>query len=89
MKQSRATGIPAKVMIGQPALETGRGKREICGADGSQRCNLFGIKASGNWIGKTVVVATTEYVNGLAQKKLEKFWAYDSYEESLRDYAIG
>ena len=84
---SRATGIPAKFMLGQAALETGWGKREIRGADGSASHNLFGIKATGNWSGKTVEVATTEYVNGVAQKKMEKFRAYDSYADSFRDYA--
>ena len=43
---SRATGIPAKFMLGQAALETGWGKREIRGADGSNSFNLFGIKAT-------------------------------------------
>ena len=84
---ARATGIPAKFMLGQAALETGWGKREIRGADGSTSHNLFGIKATGNWTGKTVEVATTEYVNGVAQKKMEKFRAYDSYADSFRDYA--
>ena len=84
---SRATGIPAKFMLGQAALETGWGKREIRGADGSTSHNLFGIKATGNWTGKTVEVATTEYVNGVAQKRMEKFRAYDSYADSFRDYA--
>ena len=84
---SRVTGIPAKFMLGQAALETGWGKREIRGADGSTSHNLFGIKATGNWTGKTVEVATTEYVNGVAQKKMEKFRAYDSYADSFRDYA--
>jgi len=84
---ARATGIPAKFMLGQAALETGWGKREIRGADGSSSHNLFGIKATGNWTGKTVEVATTEYVNGVAQKKMEKFRAYDSYADSFRDYA--
>jgi flagellar protein FlgJ len=84
---SRATGIPAKFMLGQAALETGWGKREIRGADGSASHNLFGIKATGNWTGRTVEVATTEYVNGVPQKKMEKFRAYDSYADSFRDYA--
>ena len=84
---ARTTGIPAKFMLGQAALETGWGKREIRGADGSTSHNLFGIKATGNWTGKTVQVATTEYVNGVAQKKMEKFRAYDSYGDSFRDYA--
>ena len=32
-------------------------------------------------------MATTEYVNGAAQKVLAKFRAYDSYEDSFRDFA--
>ncbi len=84
---SRSTGIPAKFMLGQAALETGWGKREIRGADGSNSHNLFGIKASANWTGRTVEVATTEYVNGVPQKRMEKFRAYDSYADSFRDYA--
>ena len=84
---SQSTGIPAKFMLGQAALETGWGKHEIRGADGTPSHNLFGIKATGHWTGKTVEVATTEYVNGVAQKKMEKFRAYDSYADSFRDYA--
>ena len=84
---SRSTGIPAKFMLGQAALETGWGKREIRGADGSNSHNLFGIKAGANWTGRTVEVATTEYVNGVPQKHMEKFRAYDSYADSFRDYA--
>jgi peptidoglycan hydrolase FlgJ len=84
---SRATGIPAKFMLGQAALESGWGKREILGADGSTSHNLFGIKATGGWKGKVVEVATTEYVNGVPQTRMEKFRAYDSYADSFRDYA--
>lgn len=84
---SRTTGIPAKFMLGQAALETGWGKREIRGADGSNSHNLFGIKAGSGWKGKVVEVATTEYVNGVPQLKREKFRAYDSYADSFRDYA--
>lgn len=84
---SRTTGIPAKFMLAQAALESGWGRKEILHADGSTSHNLFGIKATGNWTGKTVEVATTEYVNGVAQKKMEKFRAYDSYADSFRDYA--
>jgi flagellar protein FlgJ len=84
---SRATGIPAKFMLGQAALETGWGKREIRGSDGSNSHNLFGIKAGADWKGKVVEVATTEYVNGAPQLKREKFRAYDSYADSFRDYA--
>jgi peptidoglycan hydrolase FlgJ len=84
---SRATGIPAHFMVGQAALETGWGKREIRGADGSPSYNLFNIKAGRNWNGPTVSAVTTEYVNGAAVKTTEKFRAYSSYAESFRDYA--
>lgn len=84
---SRATGVPAKFMLGQAALESGWGKREIKGADGTTSHNLFGIKAGSNWTGKTVDVATTEYVNGRATRKIERFRAYDSYADSFKDYA--
>lgn len=84
---SRTTGIPAKFMLGQAALESGWGKKEILMADGSTSHNLFGIKAGPGWKGKTVDAVTTEYVDGVAQKRVEKFRAYDSYADSFRDYA--
>jgi flagellar protein FlgJ len=84
---SRTTGIPAKFMLGQAALESGWGKHVIKRADGSSSHNLFGIKAGPNWKGKTVNAVTTEYVNGVPQKRVEKFRAYDSYADSFRDYA--
>jgi flagellar protein FlgJ len=82
-----ATGIPAKFMLGQAALESGWGKREIRNPDGSTSHNLFGIKAGANWSGPTVSVTTTEYVNGVARQQVEKFRAYSSYAESFKDYA--
>ena len=84
---SRTTGIPAKFMLGQAALESGWGQKEIRGLDGSASHNLFGIKATGGWKGKVVDAVTTEYVNGVPQKRIEKFRAYDSYADAFRDYA--
>jgi flagellar protein FlgJ len=84
---SASTGIPARFMLGQAALETGWGKAEIRGADGQNSHNLFGIKAGANWKGQTVDIVTTEYVNGQPQKQVESFRAYDSYADSFRDYA--
>jgi len=84
---SRTTGIPAKFMLGQAALESGWGKREIVAADGARSHNLFGIKATSGWKGRVVEATTTEYVNGVPQRKVEKFRAYDSYADSFRDYA--
>jgi flagellar protein FlgJ len=83
----QTTGVPAKFMLGQAALETGWGKRMIKNADGSNSNNLFGIKAGASWKGKVATAVTTEYVNGKPQTKVEKFRAYDSPADSFRDYA--
>ena len=84
---SAATGIPARFIIGQAALESGWGKREIKNANGTSSHNIFGVKATKDWTGKTVNSVTTEYVNGRPQKVVERFRAYDSYEDALTDYA--
>jgi len=84
---SADSGIPAHFMMGQAALETGWGRAEIRSADGQNSHNLFGIKAGGNWSGRTVDIVTTEYVNGKPQKQVDTFRAYDSYADSFRDYA--
>jgi flagellar protein FlgJ len=84
---ARSLGVPAHFIVGQAALETGWGRHEIKGADGTNSRNLFGIKAGGNWTGKTVDVLTTEYFNGVPRRIVDKFRAYDSYADSFRDYA--
>jgi flagellar protein FlgJ len=84
---SKATGIPARFLLGQAALESGWGKREIRAADGSQSFNVFGIKAGRSWTGPTVQVMTTEYVDGVPRKVMQKFRAYASYAEAFKDYA--
>ena len=81
------SGIPASFMLGQAGHETGWGKSEIKNADGSTSFNLFGIKAGKGWTGKVAEITTTEFINGKAQKVTAKFRAYDSYEDSFRDYA--
>ncbi len=84
---SRTTGIPAHFMIAQAALETGWGRSELRFSDGTPTYNLFGIKAGRNWQGAVAEATTTEYVNGVAQKTVERFRAYSSYAEAFRDYA--
>src|SRR3990167_9296043 len=83
----RATGIPAANILGQAALESGWGKREIRAKDGSNSHNLFGIKATSNCTGKVAEVTTTEYIGGVARKVTAKFRAYDSYEDAFKDHA--
>lgn len=83
----KTSGLPSGFMLGQAGHETGWGRHEIKGRDGAQSFNLFGIKATGGWKGKVAEVVTTEYVGGVAKKLVAKFRAYDSYEDSFRDYA--
>lgn len=84
---AQESGIPAAFMLGQAGHETGWGKSAIKKADGSDSFNLFGIKATKGWTGKVAEVTTTEYIDGKPRKVTAKFRAYDSYEESFRDYA--
>jgi flagellar protein FlgJ len=84
---SRLTGLPSAFILGQAALESGWGKRQINAADGTPSHNLFGIKAGPGWKGRVVEVATTEYVQGLPQRAVARFRAYDSHAEAFRDYA--
>jgi flagellar protein FlgJ len=84
---SQQSGVPARLILGQAALESGWGRREIKGEDGSATYNLFGIKAGSNWKGKAVNVMTTEYENGIPRKVVQPFRAYSSYEEAFADYA--
>ena len=87
VKAQESSGIPASFILGQAALESGWGKREIKAADGTPSHNLFGIKAGRSWSGPTVDAVTTEYVNGVPRRSVEKFRAYGSYAEAFADYA--
>lgn len=84
---SEQSGVHAKLILSQAALESGWGKREILREDGSTSHNLFGIKAGSSWKGDVVHITTTEYENGVPRKVKEPFRAYGSYEEAFADYA--
>ncbi|MDX9993763.1 MAG: flagellar assembly peptidoglycan hydrolase FlgJ [Rhodocyclaceae bacterium] len=84
---SAATGIPARFLVAHAALESGWGKSEPRFADGRPSHNLFGIKAGSQWQGAVVEATTTEYVGGIAGKRIERFRAYGSYAEAFDDYA--
>ncbi|MBV2132254.1 flagellar assembly peptidoglycan hydrolase FlgJ [Pseudomonas sp. MAP12] len=84
---SRSSGVPAELILAQAALETGWGRHEIATANGANSHNLFGIKAGSEWQGPTTEVRTTEYVDGQAQSRVERFRVYDSFEAAFTDYA--
>lgn len=83
----RATGVRAEFVVGQAALESGWGAKEIRHADGRSAHNLFGIKAGSGWTGPVAEVTTTEYVGGVARKQVEKFRSYGSYAEAFTDWS--
>lgn len=87
LQVSQETGVSAPLMMGQAALESGWGKKEIRMSDGSNSYNLFGIKADSSWNGKVAEVVTTEYSNGKPHKQIARFRAYGSYAEAFSDYA--
>ncbi|MFT4173901.1 MAG: flagellar assembly peptidoglycan hydrolase FlgJ [Rhodocyclaceae bacterium] len=86
-KAAKALGVPAHFLVGQAALETGWGKSQIRAADGTPSYNLFNIKAGSSWTGKVVEARTVEYENGQRTVRVERFRAYDSYDEAFQDYA--
>jgi flagellar protein FlgJ len=83
----RASGIPARHILAQAALESGWGRSEPHSSDGTPSRNLFGIKAGREWTGPVAETTTTEFVNGVAQKLTQRFRAYGSYAESFADHA--
>jgi len=87
VEAAQSIGVPPHFLIGHAALESGWGQREIRGADGSNSYNLFGIKAGADWKGPVAETVSTEYVNGVAQKSVQRFRAYASYADAFRDYA--
>jgi peptidoglycan hydrolase FlgJ len=82
-----ATGVPARFILAQAALESGWGEREIRSANGEASHNLFGIKAGRSWEGASVQTLTTEYRQGMPMKLAQNFRAYDDYSAGFTDYA--
>ncbi|USZ52063.1 flagellar assembly peptidoglycan hydrolase FlgJ [Halomonas sp. DN3] len=84
---SRASGVPAELILAQAALETGWGRHEIATADGNNSHNLFGIKAGSSWDGPTTRITTHEVEDGQRQRIRDDFRVYGSFEEAFTDYA--
>ncbi len=86
----RAAGelnIAPEAILAVTALETGWGSHVMRNNDGASSFNLFGIKASPDWHGESVVASTLEFVGGAMHKRQELFRSYKSAEESIADFA--
>jgi flagellar protein FlgJ len=86
-KVAAELNVPAKALVAQAALETGWGRRLAGGNGQASSHNLFGIKATGRWLGAKVSAATHEFVDGVRQNARAAFRAYGSAGESFNDYA--
>jgi flagellar protein FlgJ len=83
---ARDLGVDPDTVIAHAALETGWGSSMPAGADGQPSFNLFGIKAAGNWNGRAQAARTHEFLDGRMQQVSDAFRAYDSPDQSIRDY---
>ena len=85
MLENSRRGYPlhSSVVIAQGALETGWGKSKIM-----MKANaIFGIKATTTWEGKVYNAKTSECYDGINYTEITScFRAYDSLEESIKDY---
>jgi len=87
----KGTGILAGTLIAQAIIESQgkvNGSWRVGASTLSQKANnYFGIKAYGGWKGKTFNIETGEYTpQGVYYKEKATFRAYDSVEDSIRDY---
>ena len=72
------------ITAAQAILESGWGKSSL---SLSPNHNLFGIKASSDWTGDTVLIATQEYIDGKFITVEASFRKYNSWTDSLVDHA--
>jgi flagellar protein FlgJ len=79
-------GVSPQVVAAHAALESGWGQHPLRAA-GADSNNLFGLKAGGSWQGAVASAQTTEYQNGAALKKTERFRSYPDTATAFRDYA--
>lgn len=79
----RGKPLYPSVVIAQAILETGLGNSEIM----MKAKAIFGIKATSNWQGKVYNAKTKECYDGVSFTTINDcFRAYDSLEDSIKDY---
>ncbi|MDB6091651.1 MAG: flagellar protein FlgJ [Gammaproteobacteria bacterium] len=82
----RELGVDPNNIVAQAALETGWGRSVPADAQGNSSFNLFGIKAGDQWTGGSVGARTLEFSGGVPVARTEKFRAYGSTADSVKDY---
>ncbi len=82
----RELGVDPRNIVAQAALETGWGRSVPADAQGNSSFNLFGIKAGEQWSGSSVGARTLEFSGGVPVVRMDKFRAYSSTTDSIKDY---
>lgn len=90
-KAVEGSGILAGTLVAQAILESSgkdlQGNFKVAGSKLSREANnLFGIKKSKSWTGKVYNINTGEVLNGKNVVVNADFRAYNSYEDSIKDY---
>ena len=83
IQDMRDTGILASLTAAQALLESGRGNSSLS----RLYYNLFGMKKSTDWTGKTVDIPTTEYYNGVPKTVVATWKVYNNWNESINDHS--
>lgn len=83
VKDMKQTGILASLTAAQALLESGRGNSSLA----RMYNNLFGIKKSTDWTGKTVDLPTTEYRDGVPYTVIATWKVYNNWSESIADHS--
>lgn len=81
LEDMKKTGILASLTAAQAFIESNKGNSGLT----QKANNLFGIKGSYN--GQSVVMKTTEYVNGIPIRVDAYFRKYPSWLESIADHS--
>ena len=72
------------VCIAQAILESGWGKSELA----QKANNMFGIKTTSNWNGKSYFIKTSEYVDGKYIEIIADFRLYETTKDCVNDRCI-
>lgn len=83
IQDMQTTGVLASLTSAQAFLESGRGNSTLTRVGN----NLFGMKATSQWKGKTIDLPTTEYINGERKTVMAKWKVYDSWTASIHDHS--
>jgi len=80
---SKKYGILASISIAQAAHESNWDNSVLS----SKYNNYFGVKTQDETAGKSVVLETTEYVDGQPETQKARFAVYSDWKESMKEHA--